>query len=358
VKELKVCIISLTISGLLACSGSSYDDDGSLSNSTQNSGNTDNNSSEIIDITDANFTTRVASCASYAGYYSSNVMDIQNSKSFVGDVSVLAGSNTCTIQANTIPNHDFNDSSAHFHDDVAENATTFSIPVNPQMASSNTTLSLGTAEAVLLNGVTLDVLPAACYDVGNEPLGSERIGCGGDQQNHPWRYDPMSPHNNFGTDAHNAHTQPGGKYHYHANPIAMFEQDCSNVTTESPVIGFAADGFPVYGSCINDNGTFREVVSSYRLKQGIRQELTGYLTPTAGNGDINSNSYDGQFRGDYEYVEGLGDLDECNGRTVDGQYGYYITNSFPWVLNCFKGQVDNSFSGADIEEYRAHGHTH
>ena len=71
--------------------------------------------------------------------------------------------------------------------------------------------------------------------------------------------------------------------------------------------------------------------------------MAGYQTPTAGNGGIASSNYDGQFRGDWEYVENTGDLDECNGMIVDGQYGYYVTDSFPWVLACYSGTPDQSF---------------
>jgi hypothetical protein len=42
-------------------------------------------------------------------------------------------------------------------------------------------------------------------------------------------------------------------------------------------------------------------------------------------------------------VAGLGDLDECNGMSYQGVYGYYITDSFPYVLNCFKGTPDLTF---------------
>jgi len=187
---------------------------------------------------------------------------------------------------------------------------------------------------------------AEAYDVGDDALGSEMIGCGDDQLDHPWRYDAMSPLNNFGTDIHNAHVQPDGMYHYHADPVAVFENDCTTVASASPVIGFAADGFPVFGSCITDNGSIRSAQSSYQLKDdgGPRQDVAGYTTPTAGTGDISSANYDGQFRGDYEYVDGAGDLDECNGMTVDGQYGYYITPSYPWVLACYSGTPDSSFN--------------
>ena len=212
-------------------------------------------------------------------------------------------------------------------------------------AASITSLVLGD-DALFLNGVKLDLLAAACYDVGAEPLGREKIGCGPDQIDNPWRYDPMSPLNTFGTDNNNAHTQPDGTYHYHGNPMAMFARHCQTSQRVSPVIGFAADGFPIYGSCIDDDGTVRQAISSYRLKDGggPRQAVAGYTTPADGQGDIASDNYDGQFRGDYEYVEGAGDLDPCNGMVVDGQYGYYITDSYPWGMGCYTGTPDASFS--------------
>ncbi len=178
--------------------------------------------------------------------------------------------------------HDFNDANATFATGVAEVDKSFSFPINPTMASNTTELSLGVVNVILLNGVVVDILPAACYGVGNETLGNEKIGCGGDEIDNPWRYDPMSPLNTFGTDSHNAHVQPDGTYHYHGNPVALFTQDCSTATSASPVIGFAADGFPVYGSCIVDgNGDIIETTPSWSLKSngGAREGVSGYTTP-------------------------------------------------------------------------------
>lgn len=83
---------------------------------------------------------------------------------------------------------------------------------------------------------------------------------------------PMSSLNSFGTDSHNAHAQPDGTYHYHSSPLAMYAQDYAAVDSISPVIGFAADGFPTYGPCVSDGGNIREVISGYVLKNsaGIR----------------------------------------------------------------------------------------
>jgi hypothetical protein len=136
--------------------------------------------------------------------------------------------------------------------------------------------------------------------------------------------------NGFRVDSHNAHTQPDGTYHYHGDPNALFDRS-GNIA--SPVVGFAADGFPIYGSYIEENGLIREVTPSYQLKTGDRPSGVG--SP--------GGVYDGSFRDDYEYIAGSGDLDECNGRMVGDQYAYFITQRFPYIVGCSKGAVDDSF---------------
>ena len=116
--------------------------------------------------------------------------------------------------------------------------------------------------------------------------------------------------------------------------------DTKNVT--SSVIGFAANGFQIYGSCFDDNGTVRKAISSYVVKVGDRQPVNGLTTPDKAY--VASAQYDGQFHGDYEYIEGKDDLDASNGMMVDGSYGYYVTESYPWVMGCFSGSPDDSFA--------------
>ena len=102
------------------------------------------------------------------------------------------------------------------------------------------------------------------------------------------------------------------------------------------MIGFAADGFPIYGSYIYDSetGTYRKVVSGYTLKDGLRGEES----------DTNSGgTHDGLYRADWEWMD-AGDLDECNGITYNGQYGYFVVDQFPYILNCFRGSTDASFA--------------
>jgi hypothetical protein len=279
--------------------------------------------SETVDITDSLLTNTSANCADYAASYESRVLDVNNNTEFAGDLRIETDNNTCTFITNAIPNHDFNDGARGFPNDVAAQDDRYTVTANPTVAATSTPLSLTMDNAILLNGVKVDLLAAACFGVGDE-----RTGCGDPDQ--PWRFDPMFSANGFRVDTHNAHTQPDGTYHYHGVPNALFDSDA---TTESPLVGFAADGFPIYGSNFNDGGTIRKATSSYRLKTTTRPE-----------GDGNPGGIpDGTYRDDYEYVEGLGDLDECNGMMVNGVYGYYMIDEFPYILGCFSGTPDGSF---------------
>lgn len=271
-----------------------------------------------------------ASCKGYVGSYKSSVTEKTTKTTFAGALKITVEGESCSFTSNLIPNHNFGD--VKFANAVAAGNQVFQVPTNPQIASKTTALSLRLDNGIFLNGVKLDLLAAACYGVGGEPLGREKIGCF--QPNIPWRYDPMFSENNFGTDSHNAHTQPNGTYHYHGNPRALYD---TSGKTASSVIGFAADGFPIYGPYIDDKGTIRQVKSGYLLKSGKRVNQQG-------EGAFPGGNYDGTFVDDYEWSASNGDLDECNGMTLNGSYGYYVTNSYPWVLNCFKGTPDSSFN--------------
>jgi hypothetical protein len=261
---------------------------------------------------------RSGDCADYAWSSTAAVLDIQNARNFDGLVDIEPTDSKCTISSNAIPNHVFNDESAQFAHDVSELETTWEITRSPEEAASTTAIELSSYDGILLNGVVLDLLAAGCFGVGDG-----RIGCG--DLSAPYRYDPMSPSANFGTDGHNAHTQPDGRYHYHGDPLAMYGE----ATLVSSVVGFAADGYPIYGPYFSDGTTIREAASGFALRSGER---------TGGPG----GAYDGTFFDDYEFT-GSGDLDECNGVVVDGQYGYYVTRTYPWVLGCLRGTADPSF---------------
>jgi len=144
-------------------------------------------------------------------------------------------------------------------------------------------------------------------------------------------------------DEFGAHVTSQGKYHYHGDANALASDEDGN--KHSLIYGFAADGFPIYYkygfSTDNDfTSNIKELKSSYQLRSGSRPG-DGLTAP---DGD-----YDGTYIQDFEFVSGLGDLDECNGRYgvtpefPDGTYYYVITGDFPKVPNCFKGTPSTEF---------------
>jgi hypothetical protein len=276
-----------------------------------------------VDITNATLTNRSANCADYVATYTSDALDAESNTVLMGSMTVAVSNGSCVFASNAIPNHTFNDAGG-FVNGISKQDQSLTITAKPQKNSLPTPLSLRYDNATMLNGVKVDLLAAGCYGVGDGFIGCFELGT-------PWRYDPMFAGNDFGTDSHNAHTQPDGTYHYHGNPKALF--DDGDNSAASPVVGFAADGFPIFGSYFDDNGTIRKAESSYQLLKGSRPTDNG--SP--------GGAYDGRFVDDYDYVEGSGDLDQCNGMTLDGVYGYYITDGYPHVLGCFSGTPDDSF---------------
>ena len=275
-----------------------------------------------IDLTDTILTSANTGCASYTQSYRSTATDINNNEVFTGDLAISVDKEECVFKSNAIPNHNFNDGESNFRNPVKTQKSEYRITTNPEIAQQPTPLILNQDNAILLNGVKVDLLAAGCFNVGNE-----RTGCNDASQ--PWRFDPMHNASGFNVDSHNAHTQPNGAYHYHGAPNALY-----NPTDAYTVVGFAADGFPIFGGFISDEGSLQKVKSSYRLRNG--QRATGIDDP--------GGTYDGTFRDDYEYVSGYGDLDQCNGMHINNTYGYFITDEYPYILACFSGKPHESFN--------------
>ncbi len=155
-----------------------------------------------------------------------------------------------------------------------------------------------------------------------------------------WRYEAISPTLDLGLDQNNAHVQPDGTYHYHGVPKGLIKSWSPD--QHSIRIGFAADGFPVYamfGYADPDDPGSPVVAlrSSWRVKTGTRPGGPG-------------GPYDGTYGEDFEYVPGLGDLDEANGRETvtpeypQGTYAYFVTESFPFIPRLLAGIGDPSFN--------------
>lgn len=150
---------------------------------------------------------------------------------------------------------------------------------------------------------------------------------------------------NFGNNG--GHLNPFGEYHYHSVPKVYFRNQLGiDSTAHSPIVGYAADGFPmyykyVYSDPLDTSSSIMEVTSGYSLKSGTRPG-DGYTAP--------DGSYTGLYYEDYEYSSASTVLDECNGRWgktpdfPDGTYYYVLTDNYPYIPRCFKGTaVDNSY---------------
>lgn len=219
------------------------------------------------------------------------------------------------ISADGLPDHDtgnFPNSENPYA--ISEQSRVFRVTVPPALAEETTLLVPNRFDGVLANGVPILMRETNC-------AGSAACGM------YPGMPDPLHNPAMYGLDAHNAHVLADGSYHYHADPHALYDDSGASAFQ---VIGVAADGFPIFGPWINDDGLIRKVTSSYVLREGQRPAI-----PVA--------PYDGTFVEDYEYVTGQGDLDECNGMTVNGVYGYFVTETFPYIMNCLRGTPDPSF---------------
>ncbi len=149
-------------------------------------------------------------------------------------------------------------------------------------------------------------------------------------------------------DACLGHPAPGGAYHHHQNLRCLYDADS---TVHSPILGFAFDGYPIYGPYAYANadgtGAIARMRSGYRLRDITgRTTLAGgaALSPAQYGPPVSSTYPLGYFVEDYEHVDGLGDLDAHNGRFAatpeypQGTYAYYVTveadgvSAYPYTI--------------------------
>ena len=326
--DLKLILINFIVNQETFFNFSCFDGDDDLENPVA-----DTVADTNQDITNSIFTNTSADCADYANTYVANVSDVFNSRDFQADVNLTNEGNSCSLAVDGIPNHDMNDRSTGFNTDPAEVERTFTIPRNPSVAGSSTALTQSRYDGLMLNGAVIDLLSAGCYSPNDSSADGDGNVASGCDTSDDWLVDPLGTTHKFGADTHNAHTQPDGTYHYHGNPNAMFDDNPG--ANGSPLIGWAADGFPIYGTYFLDSQTnsVRKAVSGYTLKSGSR----GTQSDTNPGGN-----YDGIYVDDYEFTD-AGDLDACNGMSVNGQYGYYVTDAYPWIIGCHSGTPDSSF---------------
>lgn len=214
--------------------------------------------------------------------------------------------------------------------EIREQAYELEIPADPEVADRITFMhGEGRGPRYHVFGITLD-------GVMMEP-GTAETWMG--RRDSGWNYEALGGAVPLGLDTNYAHVQPDGNYHYHGLPIDLMKRLGYQKGDHSPMIGWAADGFPIYAMYgfrdpEDPASGVAELTSSYRLRKGER--------PRGDEGP--GGSFDGAFVQDYEFVPGSGTLDECNGRYCvtpefpDGTYAYFLTRNWPVIPRAFRGE--------------------
>ena len=274
---------------------------------------------------------------------------------FQCETSVTISGDDMLVASNGMPNHDFISAMGGAAD---EQSVSFTIPLNPTNDttgghdSTNCPASTGRWECA-------PALGSVAISTNGVPIFGPEEGPGGDAVALDFKYfvEDRQP---IALGYCGGHNGPGGvHYHWDANCMywepsegeTMADYDWTKLdsTAHSPIIGWAYDGYPIYGMYTWDqNMDIVATTSSY----GVERTQEG--------GDQGYNGID-----DWNYVGGMGDLDECNGRWgptpeyPEGTY-YYVSTplsgstdlvtdtdgndvamiGFPYFLLCYHGVAD------------------
>ena len=260
---------------------------------------------------------------------------------------------------------------------AANNNYTIKMPLTPTVATTKTLVGNGTIAAFINGTVAYNAGDAGSYNNQNK-----------------WHSNAVY-FENIGFDC--AHGHPGpmtSDYHHHQNPSAFNIETvpsssiCNvyladglyvpNAASHGPLIGFAADGFPIYGAYgytdpMDATTPVKRMISSYQLRNiTARTTLpdgTAAVGPTLtemvqimGPGQPTIQAILGAYLEDFEYVAGLGDLDENNGRFCktpeypNGIYCYFATIDannkpvYPYLLGKYYHGVVQASTHATISE--------
>lgn len=252
----------------------------------------------------------------------------------------------------------------------------FKFPLNPQPNTGTPTSTTMGNIGVFINGVALfdyrdgvawnSTTNALCGGPGNPPCP------GGPNTPQNWNRDAVVAERP-GFDCSKGHPAMGN-YHHHQNPSAfkldlqvvssicnLYDADGLYVidsTQHAPLIGFAYDGYPIYGAYgfKNTDGTggITRMRSGYQLRNISSRTTWADGTNVPDGPPVNTTYPLGYFREDYEYIAQPGNpeyLDEHNGRFCitpeypNGTYAYFTTvdanhnSAFPYVVGpTFYGQ--------------------
>jgi hypothetical protein len=240
----------------------------------------------------------------------------------------------------------------------------YKLPLNPaENKGTKTSLGFNTM-AIFINGVSMfDYRDGVSWNISTNSFcgGPGRTACpGGPNTTQAWNRDAIV-YERLGFDCSKGH--PAGiNYHHHQNPSA-FKLDLKVISTicnlyasdglytidatkHSPLIGYALDGFPIYGAYgyANADGTggIKRIKSGYQLRNITVRTHHANGTDVSDGPPVSTTYPLGSFAEDYEWVAHPTDpsyLDIHNGR-------FCVTPEYPKGIYCYFTTVDANHNSA------------
>lgn len=235
---------------------------------------------------------------------------------FGTQVTVTVNGSTRAIVTNALPDHD----TGEFPNDgnpntISAQDLSYEYTTDPTFVGEESSpITIGVA----VNGVKF------------EPGTAESVSCSSGET---YRVEALQDIYNLGLDFNNAHVQPTGEYHYHGASELL--ADAYSTDEDLVLVGFAADGFLMYYSKSGAYDSGYELVSEER----VGTDCTGSSALRADDIAVEGTNPDGTYTSDWLWSDDFGDLDACNGATIDGTYAYIVTNEFPFISRCLNGDV-------------------
>ena len=237
----------------------------------------------------------------------------------------------------------------------------YQIPRNPVQNTGTPQSTVGGNIGIFINGVSLfDWRDGVAWNPNTNALcgGPGNPMCpGGPMSTQDWNRDAI-PAEKDGFDCSKGHPAMGN-YHHHQNPSA-FKLDkvvISNIcnlydanglymidsSSHSPLIGYAYDGFPIYGAFaftnVNGTGAITRMKSGYNLRSITTRTTSPSGAAVSSGPAVNTTYFLGYFKEDYEFVANTAPdvLDEHNGR-------FCITPEYPLGTYAYFATVDSNYN--------------
>jgi hypothetical protein len=289
-------------------------------------------------------TTTTVACAA------SNFLDVSGAPGPGGSYSTLhpelsasCGASTVTVQSNGIPTYQY---VAMTPNGLQAKNYNFTFPLSPEAAASATPVWLLGNIGVAVNGIPIyGPNEAAAPDYYGDPIAAAIL-------------DQCGSHSGFQGSFHNHTLQVKCLLQSAVSSSQPWNNPDPSPSDPSPIVGYAFDGFPIYGpyECTDAGcSAVQEMLSSWDNtgyesgSVGCTSSAactSGYCTEVMINGTRttacapatcvwSNNAYTAKAGSQY--------LDQCNGHVgPNGDYHYHTTPAFPYILGCYRGTPTNN----------------